>query len=239
MNLIIVDDCDFVSPNRVRLRDRRALHIIGVLRAEIGDVLRIGKLSGCLGTGTMIAKSDTIVELELNLSEQPPAPPRLALLLAMPRPKCFRRLLQGIVSLGIKRVAIFGAYRVEKSYWATPWLAPDALREQVLLGLEQARDTMPPVISLHPEFRPFVEDVVPGLAAGTRRIVAHPGSCPPCPANVHDPVTLAIGPEGGFTPHEAERFTEAGFEPVSVGQRVLRVEQAVPCLIGRLLPLQA
>lgn len=239
MNLIIVDENDFVSRCRVKLRDRRAVHIINVHRAMPGDTLRIGKLGGSIGTGTVISQSAGIVELDVKLTDPPPESPCLTLLLAMPRPKCFRRVLQGIVTSGIKRVAIFGAYRVEKGYWATPWLAPEALHAQVLLGLEQARDTTIPFISLHPEFKPFVEDVLPGLVKGTRMLIAQPGSCPPCPANVHDPVSLAIGPEGGFTTYEVQRLMEAGFEQVSLGPRVLRVEQAVPCLIGRLLPLQA
>ncbi len=239
MNLIIVEDSDFVSPGCVRLRGRRALHIATVHRARVGDVVRIGRIGGCIGTGTLTSQSPGVVELEVRLTDPAPEPPQITMLLALPRPKCFRRLLQAIVTFGIKRVAVFGAYRVEKSYWATPWLAPEALQEKVLLALEQARDTTLPVISLHPEFKPFVEDVVPGLSQGTRRIVAHPGSLQPCPANISEPVTLAVGPEGGFTQYETDRLTGAGFEPVSLGARILRVEQAVPCLLGRILPLPA
>jgi 16S rRNA (uracil1498-N3)-methyltransferase len=39
-------------------------------------------------------------------------------------------------------------------------------------------------------------------------------------------VVIAIGPEGGFTPDEAERFTGAGFSPVTLGDTVFRVETA-------------
>jgi RsmE family RNA methyltransferase len=46
-------------------------------------------------------------------------------------------------------------------------------------------------------------------------------------------VTLAIGPEGGFIGEEIGAFERAGFLPVSMGERVLRVETAVAALIAR------
>jgi 16S rRNA (uracil1498-N3)-methyltransferase len=39
-------------------------------------------------------------------------------------------------------------------------------------------------------------------------------------------VALAIGPEGGFSPSEARRFTAAGFRPVTIGETILRTETA-------------
>jgi RsmE family RNA methyltransferase len=51
---------------------------------------------------------------------------------------------------------------------------------------------------------------------------------------VQKPVTLAIGPEGGYIPYEIEQFVVLGFMPVSLGERILNVETAVPALIARL-----
>ena len=39
-------------------------------------------------------------------------------------------------------------------------------------------------------------------------------------------VALAIGPEGGFSPSEAQRFMAAGFKPVIIGETILRTETA-------------
>ena len=43
-----------------------------------------------------------------------------------------------------------------------------------------------------------------------------------------------IGPEGGFIEYEIEKLKETGFEAVHLGPRILRVENAVPTILGRL-----
>lgn len=235
MNMILLYPGDFVAGDRVRLAGRRAEHVRSVHRAESGDTLRVGVIDGKMGTGVVQTVTADTVELSVTLTEAPPAPPPITLLLALPRPKCFRRVLQGVVTLGVKRIALFGAYRVEKSYWKTPWLEEAELSEQVTLGLEQARDTLAPVITQHPLFKPFIEDVVPGLTRDTRRLVAHPGAGTPCPCAVPGPVSLAIGPEGGFTDYELGLLSASGFVPITFGPRILRTEQAVPALLGRIM----
>lgn len=235
MNLIVLFPGDFIREGVARLGGRRALHVREVHRAQAGASLRVGVLNGRTGTGVVRDLADGTVELAVSLADEPPAPLPVTLLLAMPRPKCFRRVIQCVTTMGVKRIALFGAYRVEKSYWQSPWLADEALHEQMVLGLEQARDTILPEITLHPHFKPFVEDLVPALVEGSRRLVAHPAGGAACPAALPGPVSLAIGPEGGFTDYEFSLLVAAGFEPVSLGPRILRTEQAVPALLGRLM----
>ena len=135
----------------------------------------------------------------------------------------------------MKEIILLNSWRVEKSFWESPALEPAALREQLLLGLEQGGDTVLPRLELRRRFKPFVEDALPALLASSRGLVAHPRAATPCPRAVTAHVTLAIGPEGGFIPSEVEALQRAGCQPVSLGPRPLRVEQAVPALLGRLL----
>lgn len=234
MNMILLFPADFIDEHTVLLQGSRRDHVREVLRAAPGDTLRVGVLNGLMGMGTITAMTGKGVELSVALTEVPPAPLSVTLLLAMPRPKCFRRILQSATTMGVKRIALFGAYRVEKSYWKSPWLEAPELQRQLVLGLEQARDTVMPRVTVHTLFKPFVEDDVTALAAGTRRLVAHPGDGPVCPSNLQEPVTLAIGPEGGFTDYELGLLIEHRFEAITLGQRILRTEHAVSALLGRL-----
>lgn len=234
MNLILLFDDDFLDASRVRLTGRRLQHVRDVHRASAGESLVVGVANGRIGHGTITLLADDALEMDVMLDRDPSPPIPLTLILALPRPKVLNRVIAGASSLGIKRIVLINAWRVEKSYWSSPRLAPENLRAQSILGLEQARDTVLPTIETRRLFRPFVEDELPFVARGTRALVAHPHASVPCPRDVREPVTLIIGPEGGFIDTEIASLERVGFTPVSIGERILRVETAVPFLAARL-----
>jgi RsmE family RNA methyltransferase len=236
MNLLLLHDDDFLSEARVQVQGRRLRHVLEVHRAAVGASLRVGRIGGAIGNGTVVALDAQRLELAVTLDQPPPAPLPISLLLALPRPKMLKRVLQAATSLGVKQIYLLNSYRVEKSYWSSPLLQPAQLQEQLLLGLEQARDTLLPQIHLRPRFKPFVEDELPQLAAATAAFVAQPAATPNWPLAAAGPATLAVGPEGGFIPYELEKLQEAGFARISLGERILRVETAVPVLLTRLSP---
>jgi RsmE family RNA methyltransferase len=218
----------------VELAGRRRDHVALVLRASVGRELVVGKLGGRIGRGVIEALDETRVRLRARLDAEPPCKLPLALLLALPRPKTLRRVLQCATTMGVARLVLMNSWRVEKSFWKSPLLEPAALLECVKLGLEQGRDTIPPLVETKRLLVPFAERELDALAAGTRRLLAHAAATTPCPRAPDEPVTLALGPEGGFIEDELALFARHGFEPVSLGPRPLRVEQALPALIGRL-----
>ncbi len=234
MNLILLFDDDFATPARVTLSGRRLEHVTNVHRAAVGDALVVGVANGRIGFGTIARIDGDSLEMDVKLDRDPPAALPLTLILALPRPKVLNRVIASATSLGIKRIVLINAWRVEKSYWKSPRLAPENLRTQSILGLEQARDTILPSIETRRFFREFVEDELPSLARGTRALVAHPHAREACPRNVSEPVTLVIGPEGGFIDAEIASLQAAGCTPVTIGERILRVETVVPYLAARL-----
>ncbi len=234
MNLILLFDSDFVAEDLVKLRARRLDHIRNVHRAKPGDTLTVGLADGRIGSGEVLQLDGDSLSLRVALDRDPPPPLPLTLVLALPRPKVLNRVIASATALGVKKLFLINAWRVEKSYWSTPRLSPDNLRLQSILGLEQARDTTLPSIELRRLFRPFVENELPSIAAGTRALVAHPKSETEAPRAITDPVTLVIGPEGGFIEAEIASLNRAGFASISLGPRILRVETAVAALLARL-----
>jgi len=234
MNLALLFETDFTAPDRVLLKGRRRAHLATVLKATEGDRIPVGQVNGKMGIGEIIRLTDDEAELAVTLDSPPPKALPLTLIIAMPRPKMFRRVLQTATALGVKDLWLLNSWKVEKSFWQTPWLSDDALTENMILGLEQAMDTVLPQVHLRQRFKPFVEDELPGLIGSRTALVAHPGTSTPCPTHLNAPTVLCIGPEGGFIPYEVEKLEAAGCQAVHLGQRILRVETAVPVLISRL-----
>jgi 16S rRNA (uracil1498-N3)-methyltransferase len=236
MNCILLSNDDFTDTDhhRVRLCDRRADHIRSVLKSKPGAVLVMGLVNGRLGSGIVRVITGDCVEIEVSLNRDPPPPLPVTLIVALPRPKSLRKVIHTATAMGVKKVYLIESWRVDKSYWSSPWLADEYLKELMLLGLEQAVDTVLPVIHLKRLFKPFVEDEIAGIIKDSKAFVAHPKSSMLCPRSVDYPVTLAIGPEGGFIPFEIELLEKHGFTPVTIGERILRVEEAVPAILGRL-----
>jgi RsmE family RNA methyltransferase len=145
-----------------------------------------------------------------------------------------RRILRNAAEFGVAELHLINSFRVEKSYWQSPVLDHGLIREYLLQGLEQSRDTKVPVVHSHRRFKPFVEDTLPGLVAGRRALLAHPGEHLLCPRDVTGQILLVIGPEGGFIPYEVAQLQRARCEAVSLGPRILRVENAISSVLGRL-----
>lgn len=235
MNLLLLTDEDQLTPSRAQITDQRRLqHLLKVLKLQLGDTLTVGRLNGLWGQGVVTQIGSQRIELSLQLDQSPPPPLPLTLVLALPRPQQIKRIVQTVAGSGVKTLHLLHSRRVEKSYWQSPSVQPDAIAEQLILGLEQGRDTRMPDVHYHRQFRPFVEDVLPGLIPGKRALIAHPYQAEPCPAQVREPVILMVGPEGGFNDYEVARVCELGFQAVHLGPHILKTEVAIPYLLGRL-----
>ena len=174
MNLILLSDTDFLTPTRVVLSGRRFLHIQDILKAQCGKSLTVGKMNGPIGQGEVVSKRTDAIELEVKFDSKPPQALPLSLILALPRPPMLKRILFSAAMLGVKKIIILNFNRVEKSLWNSSSLKPQAITEQLILGLEQAKDTVMPEVILKKAFKPFVQDELPSLIKGSLALVAHP-----------------------------------------------------------------
>jgi RsmE family RNA methyltransferase len=234
MNLILLFESDFINESHVLLKGRRLKHMLEVHKAAPGDTLRVGVLNGKMGEGSVVSIDSRSCKMSVLLDKNPPPPLPLTLMIALPRPKVLRRIIEAVAAMGVKRIYIMETWRVEKSFWKSPFIKKECLEEHCILGLEQACDTVMPAIEFRRRFKPFVEDEVPGIIKNTRALVAHPRAEKRCPHHVKEPITLAVGPEGGFIPYEIDLLKKQGFEDVNFGNRILRTEWFVPAIVGRM-----
>jgi len=247
MNLLLFQSHELDGSGRLELRagDRRLHHLCTVLKATCGSRVRGGLLNGSRMQLRLLAEPDIQRSLLLEPEDMEEGAgwshPRRAVLLAMPRPPALRRILQLLPQLGVERLVLAGAARVEKSYFHTPLLVDGEWRGQLMLGMEQARETRLPEIWLEPRFHLALASVERWAPAGVARLLPHPGSSmavaelPPLPG---DGWCLALGAEGGWLEPEARALGERGFLPVDLGPRILKVEAALERLAAQLDLLQ-
>ncbi len=235
MNLVIIDKEELAGNGIAIICDpRRVLHIQKILQAAPGGQIKAGLLNGRIGTGKIISSTPGTLALQVEFSSAPPPVLPVTLIMALPRPKTYKKVLQAATAMGVKKFIVIEAWKVDKSYWNSPALAEAETREQFMLGLEQARDTTLPEISFKRRFKPFVEDELPEIIKDKLPLLAHPDAVSSCPRNVAGPVVLCVGPEGGFTDYEVAQLAEHGMQPVSIGDRILRTEFAVCALLGKI-----
>lgn len=235
MNLVLIDSAELAG-HSVTFADARAVHLRKVLKVAVGQTVRIGRIDGPLGVGTVQAISADGVELRCAFEPDLPPPPRVDVLLALPRPKVMRRLWAQLAALGVGQVILTNAEKVERDYFDSHVLEPEGYRPLLIEGLQQARDTRVPRVSIHKRFKVLIEDDLDTLCPSSRRIVAHPAA----EASLFDAasgiardqrVLVAIGPEGGWNDFELGLLDAHGFVRAGIGPRTLTTTTACVAIL--------
>lgn len=232
--------------------DRRTRHIVDVLHPSPGATIRFGVLGGGVGRASVVVLGDGRVQLtaapgepQLQCMPRPPDAPHVELLLAMPRPKVMMRLWSVLAQLGVRRVVLTNACRVEKPYFSSQATDPKKYLPELLEGLEQAACTRLPEVHIEMRLKPFIEDALDVLCPNNvKRFLCHPGddglriadalaaSCAGSQQDLPRGVLLAVGPEGGWVDFELELLQRHGFTQISLGPRILTTEVALVSLVA-------
>jgi 16S rRNA (uracil1498-N3)-methyltransferase len=256
LNRLLVERDEVVwgpgSSARVTLppTDLRATHVREILHT---DKLRAGVVNEFLiddAPVSILGDLSVQIDMPAELRRPPPPPPAITLMLALPRPKVLLRMLPHIAAIGVKRVVLVGAYKVEKAYFGSDIVnRPAVARAALLEGVMQSGvDVYVPEVTSERFLKPFLEDRLPSLARpGAMRILAEPDADGTRVAAVVAAASrvaagaasceavLAVGPEGGWMPREISMMeNQHGFARVSLGPRVLKTEAAVLILLGLL-----
>lgn len=234
MNIVLLEPDQIVNNDAWQIDNPRQLqHLRQHLELNVGDTLKVGiRQESRYLTEVLEISEQRIIVRPIQADTVPEKLP-VHLILALPRPKVLRRIIMDAVTIGVERISLIHSYRVDKSYWQTPFL--QQLDDYVTLGLEQAGDTIAPEIQLYKRFKPFVEDVLSTWINAERpAYVAHPYAEQHMPYAIQHSCSLIIGPEGGFIPYEIELLKKNGCQAMSIGNRILRTETAVSNILGRL-----
>lgn len=240
MNRILFDASELDANQIATVGDERAEHIRTVLHGTVGQPLKTGTVNGLIGTGVILDVSSTTVAVQCRHAEES-IRPWIDLILAPPRPRVMKRLLPQLATLGVGRIVLVGAEKVEKAFWGAQLLKEEIYRPLLVEGLQQAGTSILPTIQQEKSFRYWMRRRMEEDFAGqTLRIVAHPyGVSSASDVAAQSPTSrpvLAVGPEGGWTEEEVQLLEEHGFLRFSLGARILRTDTALIALLARLMP---
>ena len=245
MNRILFEKSEIVD-GVATFDDVRAEHVLNVLHGEVGQVLKTGEVDGLIGTSVIAAieqseQSDgPKVSVRCDHTE-PSRRPWVDLILAPPRPRVMKRLLPQLATLGVGRIVLVGAKKVEKDFWGATLLKEENYRPLLVDGLMQAGTSILPTLETRRNFRKFVKEELDVLFPASTRIVAHPYGASSSRTIVQSEqsnkrtLLLAIGPEGGWTDDEVALLEEHGFARYSLGSRILRTDTATIALLAQLM----
>jgi RsmE family RNA methyltransferase len=237
MNLLLLEANDFIGTDTAIVKNEKLQHLLTVLDSKVGDTLSVGLLNGLCGSALITDINSENAILQTEFHREPPKPLPLTLILALPRPKMLRRIFRNIAELGVKELFIINSFKVEKSYWQTPFLQEEAINNSLKEGLMQAKDTIMPRVSLHKRFKPFVEDELKNIIGDKEAFVAHPYNAVAMPLPSNNQRVIIIGPEGGFIDYEIDLLRQQGITAISMGERIYRVENAITLLSTQLTRL--
>ena len=233
MNIVLLDPRQTESDLWNITASRQLEHLKTHVNVQVGDTLKVGIREGKRYLTEIVEITEHSIRVKSLQEESVPEKLPVTLVVAMPRPKVLRRLMMDAVTMGVEKLILIHSYRVDKSYWQTPFL--QQIKHYIMLGLEQAGDTIAPQVEIYKRFKPFTEDVLPILInEHCPAYVAHPYTTLKMPSAIEHPCIVLIGPEGGFIPYEVDLLIKNGCQAVSLGNRILRTETAISYVLGRL-----
>ena len=218
------------------LSEAESLHASRVLRLAVGERLALmdGHGHSAVATVTDISRRGNQVTCEVDeiTTHQPPKW-SVRLYVAPPRAKIMELVVRFATELGVSRITpILCKYGVSK-----PDGSKDAWLQTAIVAMKQSRNPWLPILDEPIGFASAVEAATEYSFLGA---VPKGDTAPQPPPNgecLSRGTALWIGPEGGFAPEEEERLLEKGTIPLTIGPCILRVETAVPALLGAIYAL--
>ncbi len=224
MNLILFAPEELGRP--LARTDRRARHLLTVLRRQPGETFDAGLINGPKGKATIRAINPEAIDLDFSWGAPLPPPDPITLVVGLPRPQTARDILRDASTLGLAALHFVRTDRGDPNYAQSTLWTSGEWRRHVSAGAEQAFSTQLPELS-HDR---TLAEMLTTLPTSGHRLALDNYEASGALSRVDletPPIILAIGSERGWSPAERDRLRSSGFDLVHLGARVLRTETAV------------
>ena len=219
---------------RATMEGEAAHHVGRVLRAQPGQLYELSD-----GSSVWLACIDNVSKerVEFSLIEEIPGyipTLKTTLLLSIVKFDSFEWAIEKACELAVTRIIPLAAGRSEKALLAAAPKRAERWRKILAESSQQCRRVQLPIVD--PLTKP--EDAFAQAAPGLRVLLSEsPEAQPLRTVLANSPeasVTLAIGPEGGWTESEFGTARNARFREASLGKLILRTETAVVAALAAL-----
>jgi 16S rRNA (uracil1498-N3)-methyltransferase len=223
---------DAFDADRAVLAGDAAHHLGRVLRAEPGQLYELSD-----GTSLWLGKIETVNRDQIEFSLLEHIPVRASsldktLLLAVVKFDAFEWALEKAAELDVNRIVPLASARSEKGLLAAAGKRAERWKKILFESSQQSRRVRLPVIeAVTPPQDAFVASQSNLKVMLSERSDARPLK-KILTGRATNTVTLAIGPEGGWTEEEFFEAGKAGFEEASLGNLILRTETAVTACLA-------
>ncbi len=200
--------------------DESEVHHLKVRRARDDEGVEVLDGAGLSGTGVLVRAGAKWL-VEIRSAERKPSEPALTLAVAAGDRERFTWMTEKAVELGVTRVVPLETARTAGVASRVKQSHIEKLRRVVLESTKQCGAVWAPAVEQPLSISELLAEPLRGNGW-----LADPAGTLPAARLDNTPLTILVGPEGGFSPEEREAILAAGYQPVALGLNTLRFETA-------------
>ena len=208
-------------------------HINNILRSKVGDELKLTVLNQGFSNGVIsFSSQDKIIIEQTTKITSCNKPQWFNLIIGASRPPTCKKILEHATTSGAKSFYFFNCELSEKSYLDSRLFTQNEFQKYINNGLSQSSTYFNnPTCSFSKRME--VNKInIPG-----QKYILSPFASSSFRSQELDfsqPITLAIGPERGWSQQEIDNFKQNGYQEIKISNSILRVENATISAISQL-----